>query len=245
MSVRYRQHNTFLPCGCFLHEWLPYPDISCTRIGSELHVCGITTNGILWHTYRRSDTSWSSFVNVFSPIVPCTRVSTAEVNGELHVCVISGGNVLHSIRHILGNWDNFGNVESTEAGNITSDFRDIGCESINSELNLACVTNDGKIWHTIRYTNTSWQKFGDVKSQAGNPGTFLNVDLANINNNLHLCGITNNGKLWHTIRNSNDGIWQNPFGDVETQTGTKGPYRDISCTGNIVQLQLIVVDSNG
>ena len=32
-----------------------------------------------------------------------------------------------------------------------------------------------KLWHTIRHVNGTWDGFGDVKSQAGDRGFFINI----------------------------------------------------------------------
>ena len=41
------------------------------------------------------------------------------------------------------------------------------------DLHITGVTSDGKLWHTIRFADGSWQpSFGDVKAQESNdPGS--------------------------------------------------------------------------
>jgi hypothetical protein len=42
------------------------------------------------------------------------------------------------------------------------------------------VTADGGLRHTIRHADGSWQQFGDVKGQTGDPGPAHTVSAAGI-----------------------------------------------------------------
>ena|SRR5215472_9628788 len=79
----------------------------------------------------------------------------------------------HNIRHTNGFWDHFGDVKR-QTGDPGA-FTDIALASVNGELQVSGVTNDGGLWHTIRHIDGSWDQFGDVNGQAGNPGTITNV----------------------------------------------------------------------
>ncbi|MGH7930377.1 MAG: trypsin-like serine peptidase, partial [Candidatus Binatia bacterium] len=61
-------------------------------------------------------------------------------------------------------------------------------------LQVAGITNDGGMWHTLRRQGGSWVGFGDVKGQAGtHPGSFVAVGCAGVNEELHVCGVTRDG----------------------------------------------------
>ncbi|MGH2703095.1 MAG: hypothetical protein ACRDJ2_15140, partial [Actinomycetota bacterium] len=39
----------------------PFNAVSCAGVNEELHVCGVTRDGNMWHTLRRQDGSWHGF----------------------------------------------------------------------------------------------------------------------------------------------------------------------------------------
>jgi hypothetical protein len=95
----------------------------------------------------------------------------------------------------------------------------------------------GRMWHTIRYWH-SWNAFGDVKEQAGDPGTFVDVDSGIVAGLLHVVGITGDGRMWHTIRFADR--WQ-PFGDVKNASSDPGAFTKLTCAGVIQWFDLHVV----
>ena len=98
--------------------------------------------------------------------------------------------------------------------------------NLTGNLHLAAVNNAGRLWHTIRAADGSWQPFGDVEGPAGEAGNLRDVAVAAVGSSLHLAAVNNAGRLWHTIRAA-DGSWQ-PFGDVEGQTGEMGELRAVA-----------------
>jgi hypothetical protein len=113
-------------------------------------------------------------------------------------------------------------------------------------LHLAGVTADGKLWHTIRYPNGTWQPFGDVEGQTGDGGFITDVDVqvigAGPNGLLHLCAVNSDGQLAHTIRYPDH--WQ-PFGDVEGQAGERGRFVSVALANVNDELHVLGVTSDG
>jgi hypothetical protein len=136
------------------------------------------------------------------------------------------GHLWHTIRYKDGSWQQFGDVEGP-AGD-RGVIRDVACASLDAEneLHVAAINTKGRLWHTIRYRDGSWQQFGDVEEQAGDRGNFVGVDVATIDYGLHVCGVTDAGRLWHTIRYG-IGTWQQ-FGDVEGPAGDRGKFASVS-----------------
>jgi Astacin (Peptidase family M12A) len=213
----------------------------CSGIGSELHLCGVTSDGRLWHTIRFADGSWQDFRDV-EPVSGergfFVNTVCASIGKDLHLCgVTSDGRLWHTIRHPgtapdNGPWDAFGDVEGQ-----TGDrgfFYHMCCAAVGDDLHLCGVTNEGRLWHTIRFADGSWQDFRDVEPVSGERGNFVKIACAGIGNDLHVCGVTSDGHLWHTIRHPgtsrDNGPWD-AFGDIEGQTGDRGFLLDIGCAG--------------
>jgi uncharacterized protein YkwD len=115
-------------------------------------------------------------------------------------------------------------------------------------LQLAAVTADGKLWHTIRYTNGNWAQFGNVKALTGDPGSITDAAVQVIGSGagsaLHLCAITSAGRLWHTARLSN-GDWL-PFGDVAAQASSDpGAFVSVALANINNELHVLGVTSDG
>jgi hypothetical protein len=109
----------------------------------------------------------------------------------------------------------------------------------------AVMADVGGMWHTIRAADGNWLPFGDVKSQASDPGAFFDVSIAgnDASGELHVVGETDqDGNLWHTIRAA-DGNWL-PFGDVKAATGTDPGYLGFVATA-VIGGNLHVVAQSG
>ena len=201
----------------------------CAGVNSELQVLGLTDAGRMWHTIRHADGSWEpSFGDVKNVEANdpghFSAVSCAGVNGELQtVGLTDTGGMWHTIRHADGSWEpSFGDVKGAEA-NDPGHFSAVSCASVGGtrsgggELHVVALTDDGKMWHTIRFADGSWEpSFGDVKgAESNDPGHFTAVRCANVDGELQLLGLTDDGGMWHTIRHPN-GAWQPFFANVKS-----------------------------
>jgi hypothetical protein len=115
--------------------------------------------------------------------------------------------------------------------------------NLTGNLHAAAVNAAGRLWHTIRFANGSWQPFGDVEGQTGEMGELRHVALSAIGPWLHVAAVNAAGRLWHTIRFA-DGSWQ-PFGDVEGQTGEMGDLRHVAVGAVGPALHVAAVNAAG
>ncbi len=231
----------------------PFTAVSCAGAGDDLHVVSLASNGRLWHTIRFVNGTWqSAFGDVNAQESnnpgPFRAVGCAGVGSNLHVVSLTGdGKLWHTIRFTNGAWQSFfGDVNAQESNN-PGPFTVVGCAGVGSNLHVVSLTGDGKLWHTIRFADGSWQPFfGDVNAQESNdPGPFTAISCAGIGGNLHVVSLTGDGKLWHTIRFAN-GTWQSAFGDVNAQEANDpGPFAAVSCAGVGDDLHVIGLAGNG
>jgi Common central domain of tyrosinase len=226
-----------------------FVDADCAGAGNKLHVCGVTNDGHLWHTFRSHSGNWQ---NGFGDIENQSgnqglfaKVACGGIGSRLHVCgITSDGRLWHTSRNgTTGGWQNFTDVES-HSGQV-GDFADVACCGVGNNLHICATTTDGRILHTIRFSNGNWQStFGNIENQTGESGTFATVGCAGVGDKLHVCAVTNTGRLLHTLRNNN-GTWQNFFGDIEALTGEAGVFTRVACTGKGSELHVCGVNSNG
>jgi hypothetical protein len=205
----------------FPTDWQPWGDVSATVTGNpglfknvacagirlRLHVIGITDNGNIWHTIR-FPTDWQPWGDVTSaaPIgalknIACASIvtETGNIVNDLHVVGITdNGRMWHTIRsQFPPSWQQWRDVSATVTGN-PGLFKNVACASIGIGLHVIGITDNGNMWHTIRFSITNWQQWRDVSATVtGNPGLFKNVacasfvtDSGNIVNDLHVVGIT-------------------------------------------------------
>jgi hypothetical protein len=131
----------------------------------------------------------------------------------------SDGKLWHTIRNAAGTgWQNFfGLVEGAVTGGPPS-FKAVACAGTTAGLQVVGVGVDGKLWHTIRNANETWQGFFGLIEGAvtGGPPSFTDVSCGSPDGqSLQVVGVGSDGKLWHTIRNAAGTGWQNFFGLVE------------------------------
>jgi len=185
----------------------------------ELHVVGLTSTGMLFHTIRDVNRPlplwdpWEDIIaggagNAGSPFlsIDCAAVDNQAGVRELHVCgVTADGRLLHTIRFGPGNWQAWGDAGGL--GLADYDIERVGVAGINGELHV-CVsaiqkpTGGGEtrpaiiwdLWHAIRFSNPlSWQSFNNVnQTSARHPNFRLpwgEIGCANVNGLLHVCAI--------------------------------------------------------
>ena len=214
----------------------------------RLHLCGITTDGELWHTSRSRNFldlggawgSWSAWESVkpqgvadAGPFVSAAcGARYVEDNEEIHICAVTqDGRLLYTSRVAPQDWQPFEDLKTSIQGNWDS-FRVQEVTFGLSFLDLCVIvlTNSGErhILHTSLGAGGTWESFQDVNDPhaAGFPGSFISVGCANLSpelplEELHVCGVTSDGKLWHTLYPFlvASFSWL-PFADVQKLTGS-------------------------
>lgn len=216
--------------------------VSCAGVNGELHLCTINNDSGFWHTIRHADGTWQQFGDVkaatgnSAPVSNLLKVACADVNNELHVCVMYQTNILwHTIRHADGTWQQFKGIFTGFNFGISVDS--IACAGVNGELHVCFASPVGLLWHTVRHANDTWQPFDDVKQQAGDIIYINSVACADVIGQLHLFTGNANGGLWHTVLI--DGVWT-PFEDIKGLAGNRGNVATVACAGVNNELQVSI-----
>ena len=55
---------------------------------------------------------------------------------------------------------------------------DVAVAAVGRALHLAAINTAGRLWHTIRFADGSWQPFGDVEGQTGEMGHLRAVTIS-------------------------------------------------------------------
>jgi peptidoglycan hydrolase-like protein with peptidoglycan-binding domain len=173
-----------------------FKSVACASIGNDLHVIGLTNNGKMYHTIR-FPTTWQDWGNVSARKNPGAfkSVACASIAQDVHVIgLTNNGKMYHTIRFPTTptTWQDWGNVSATVRKNPGA-FKSVACASIAQDVHVIGLTNNGKMYHTIRFptTPTTWQDWGNVSDEVEQyPGPFKSVDCASISQNVHVVGRT-------------------------------------------------------
>lgn len=232
-----------------------------------LHVVCIDDTRNLWHTIRRIDGTWLPFGDVRSVVLGenpgsldpggFDDVDCAGVVNDLHVCLRTGNDVVHTIRRIDGSWFPFGDVllaGQAPRGAIFS----VAAAQVNGQLHICAaiqrrgpvlVSAEHSLFHTIRGSTGSWRQFQNFG------GSFDDIACAGVGGQLHFCGTTFDRQgirlnaLEHALRPSGGGPFT-PFGDVRSVVLTENPgsldpglFHSVSCAGLAGELHVCTISS--
>ncbi len=223
----------------------------------DLHICGVTQDGRLWHTVGYMD-KWEPFEGVNSRVEDdwgtFKDIGVANVDGELHVCVtaptqLAGWRILHTIRHGDGTQDSFQDVTDPGLAGFPGSFISVACAELNKELHVCGVTDDGKLWHTVRSSQNDWLPFEEVQTTfANDPVPFTGVSIAAEDDTLEIFAKAG-GDLWHTARFLQPPAWQPVFDSLKAQAGDDpGSFVSVSCAAagdNDAQLHVYGATGDG
>jgi hypothetical protein len=229
----------------------------------KLHLCGLTTDGKLWHTSRSrndidSGASWGRWEEVKPKgatdigrfVSAACGVRYVEDMEEIHICgVTQDGKLWYTNRTLPQDWQPFEDLRTQIQGNWdTFHVQDVTFDDSFLDVCVIVLTNSGErhILHTRRHFDGTWDSFQDVNDPqvADFPGSFISVGCANVSpqpqlEELHVCGITDDGKLWHTLRSSLLGSFSwLPFANVQTPSAN-GPdhFTKVCITQGIPDLE--------
>ncbi len=211
--------------------------VSVAATQYQEHVCAVTasTPSRLLHAYRLDGSGWSTFSTPLSTgIAPASAESIAR---DFNIAVVGIGSSM------TGSWasalpllrvgvplagrtlDRRGDqILTVDPGALDPadplvdvDFTPFG--AAGEKFRHLCVTTvSGGLYHALQ--SDVRPVFGDVKRQAGDPGTPVGLSCAESPSALHLCVVNDAGQIFHTLRRR-DGTWT-PFVNVNREINAAG-----------------------
>lgn len=148
-------------------SWTPFRQINGSLTGvtaaatasvrGELHV-GLVSAGKPYHTIRQTGGTWLGWGNVaqaVGPTGPVTSLSMAGTGDETHLVIATdnGTRQYHTIRNFNGTWAPWGDLKGI-LGAVTA--KSVSAAAVNGEAQVAVTTTDGKLLHTTRHTDRTW-----------------------------------------------------------------------------------------
>src|SRR5262249_42448696 len=130
------------------------------------------------HTIRNANGSWQGGFGLIEgqsaggpPAFVSVGCGSADGQALQVVGLGTDDRIWHTIRNSNGTWQSsFGLVESESSGGPAgpASFEAVCCAGAGGGLHVIGLGNDGKLWHTIRQPNGSWQaSFGLIEGQSG------------------------------------------------------------------------------
>ncbi|MFF4453672.1 transglycosylase family protein [Streptomyces goshikiensis] len=101
------------------------------------------------------------------------------------------------------------------------------------------VESGGGLFHSTRFDNGTWTRFGDVFGETGVPGGVGGVSESGIDGATHVLAVSNDGKLFHSLRSA-DRTWTG-FGDVHAAAGALTNVTQVSSASIGADLHVAVV----
>ena len=104
-----------------------------------------------------------------------------------------------------------------------------GADQILGGIQVVGVGSDGRLWHTLRHVDGSWQNFFGLIETVTSGGSSQYVDVGCASDDgmlvLQLVGAGGEGSVWHTLRKI-DTTWDANFFAVPSQLSS---FQRISC----------------
>ncbi|MBD3919070.1 hypothetical protein H8B09_09915 [Paenibacillus sp. PR3] len=124
-----------------------------------------TSDGKLWHAIRNSDGNWRPLLKLSTELSPVWTGDVVTIAGAagpyigdtVFVFATRRARLWHSVRHRNGGkWTGLNDLGK----GLNMEKRVVavgGCAGAEGQTHFVLATEDGKVWHTIRYFEGGWQ----------------------------------------------------------------------------------------
>ncbi len=169
-----------------------------------------------------------------------TKVSSVAIagDGQTASVAISDGQVYLAQQRTNGTWRNYENLHTTtQAGPLGAPVEHVAAVWADNTLQILAVAG-GRVWHTLRKPNGSWQPWGDVTGVVGSISNPNQLSLSATASGLEVLTFSD-GLLKHTLRRP-DGSWS-AWGNVYGETGSLTGATRVTSAATGTGLEVIVV----
>lgn len=224
--------------------------VTCAEASGCLHVVGQGSDGRLYHTLRMPGGSWQDRFSIVDGDRRggSERFTTAACAGDgdrLHLVALDEhGQLFHAVREVDGRWRGFSPLGRGQLHDSPTRFVAIDCAAVGDCLQIVGVGSDGRLYHTIRWPDGTWQRYFGVlggQQYGGAPRFALSVGCARLHDVLEVVAVGADNHLFHATRRP-DGSWREslrfgpgdadePFLDsVGLRLDSQPAFYDVSCT---------------
>ena len=156
----------------------------------------------------------SNATDAIALAAPAGPSGVASVDGRTHVVAIHNGVLRHSLLSSEGTFTSWASV--CEKAGAIGEPTAVACAAVGKELHVVVIAGSG-LFHTF-HSSAGWQRFTDVKAEAGNCGSLegASVSCASDGKTLIVVVTRSNGWIITTERYGNGSwkkSWAQPSGE--------------------------------
>ncbi|MFE4513475.1 polymorphic toxin-type HINT domain-containing protein [Kitasatospora sp. NPDC056783] len=156
------------------------------------------------------------------PLMDTTKVTSVAIagDGQTSAVAIADGQVYLAQQRANGTWRNYENLHTTtQAGALPAAVEHVAAVWSDNTLQIMAIAG-GRIWHTLRKADGSWQPWGDVTGVVGPIASPNQLSLSATASGLEVLTFSD-GVLKHTLRKPTGqwGVWGNVYSMAGNLTG--------------------------
>ncbi|MFJ2575311.1 hypothetical protein [Kitasatospora aureofaciens] len=129
------------------------------------------------------------------------------------------GQFFHGIRNVDGTWSGLGALGGVGTATQFNGSEEAIAAAPDGSSQVVGIGQDGNVYHTVRYSNGSWQPWGALTDASGNKMAASQVSISvGPDNSAQVLAVGADTVLYHAIRHS-DGTWT-PFQALTVADGS-------------------------
>ncbi|PWG08714.1 hypothetical protein DF268_36445 [Streptomyces sp. V2] len=184
------------------------------------HVLALGADGVVYQSTRNANGTWVAFRPLtaeLGTLAGIKKIAVTSIGSDLGLAAITNSRVYHAVRDADGKWSKWGDVTAS-LGALPAAPVDITAARVGNATHIGVVTADGKAFHTIRNSDRSWEKWGEITKVPGSPAKVSGIAFAGTGTDLQAVLTEPAGGIKHVARAAS-GVWGD-FGNLNGILGT-------------------------